>query len=214
MGIDDPEPPSADRSGSMASTFVQSLLLLVVLTLLTGVVYPLAVTGVVQLCCRRQADGSLIERDGRLVGSALLGQPFDQPGYFWPRPSATTPQPYNGASSSGSNLGPTNPAQLAAVRARVRALRAADPGNTLPIPVDLVTASASGLDPDISPAAALYQVARVARARGIDPQRLRALIEAHTQGRQWGLFGEPRVNVLELNLALDALRRSRGGQGG
>lgn len=188
----------------MAKTLLQSLLLLVVFTVLTGIVYPVVVTGVAQLCCRQQAQGSLIERDGRPIGSALFGQPFDQPRYFWPRPSATTPQPYNGASSGGSNLGPTNPAQLDAVRMRVAALQQADPSNRQPVPVDLVTASASGLDPEISPAAAEYQVGRVARARGIDPARLSALIQAHTQGRQWGIFGEPRVNVLELNLALDA----------
>jgi K+-transporting ATPase ATPase C chain len=190
----------------MAKTCVQSLLMLVLLTVLTGIIYPLVVTGVTQLCCRRQAVGSLIREHGRIVGSALLGQPFDQPRYFWPRPSATTPQPYNGASSGGSNYGPTNPAQLEAVRTRVAALQAADPTDALPIPVDLVTASASGLDPQISPAAAEYQVARVARARALDPRRLRALVRAHTQGRQWGVFGEPRVNVLQLNLALDALR--------
>jgi len=189
----------------MSRTLVQSLLALLVLSILTGVVYPLVVTGLAQLCCQRQAGGSLLSHGGRLIGSALLGQPFDQPGYFWSRPSATTPQPYNGLSSSGSNLGPTNPAQFDAVRERVRALEQADPGNPLPIPVDLVTASASGLDPDISPAAAEYQLARVARVRGVDPARLRALIQAHTQARQWGLFGEPRVNVLELNLALDEL---------
>jgi potassium-transporting ATPase KdpC subunit len=189
----------------MAKIFLQSLLALVALTVLTGIVYPLAVTGAVQLCCRQQAGGSLLGRNGHVVGSALLGQPFDEPRYFWSRPSATTPQPYNGLASGGSNLGPTNPAQFDAVRMRVLALQAADPGNHLPIPVDLVTASASGLDPDISPAAAQYQVTRVARARALDPARLRALIETHTQGRQWGIFGEPRVNVLELNLALDSL---------
>jgi potassium-transporting ATPase KdpC subunit len=190
----------------MKKITLQSLLLLLVLSVLTGIVYPLIVTGVVQLCCRAQAEGSLLERDGHLVGSALLGQPFDQPKYFWSRPSATTPQPYNGASSGGSNLGPTNPAQFDAVKARIDALHQADPDNHLPIPVDLVTASASGLDPDISPAAARYQLARVARARALDPARVQALINAHTRGRQWGLFGEPRVNVLELNLALDRLR--------
>ncbi len=190
----------------MKKIVLQALLLLLALTGLTGIVYPLIVTAVVQLCCRAQAEGSLIERDGRLVGSALLGQPFDRPQYFWPRPSATTPQPYNGAASSGSNLGPTNPAQFDVVRTRVAALHQADPDNRLPIPVDLVTASASGLDPDISPAAARYQLLRVARARGLDPTRVQALITAHTRGRQWGLFGEPRVNVLELNLALDRLR--------
>lgn len=189
----------------MKRILLQSVLALLALTVVTGIVYPLVVSAIAQLCCRAQAQGSLIERNGRLLGSALIGQPFDQPRYFWGRPSATTPQPYNGASSSGSNLGPTNPAQFEAVRARVAALRHADPGNGLPIPVDLVTASASGLDPDISPAAAQYQVTRVARARGIDPARLRALIAAHTQRRQWVILGEERVNVLELNLALDQL---------
>lgn len=190
----------------MKRTMLQSILMLLVLSVLTGIIYPLVVTGLAQLCCRHAAQGSLIERDGRLLGSELIGQPFDEPKYFWPRPSATTPQPYNGASSSGSNLGPTNPAQFEAVRARVAALQQADPDNPLPIPVDLVTASASGLDPDISPAAAQYQLRRVARARGLDPARIEALLAAHTQGRQWGIFGEPRVNVLELNLALDQLR--------
>jgi K+-transporting ATPase ATPase C chain len=189
----------------MKRILLQSLLVLLVLTVVTGIVYPLVVTGVAQLCCRLQAQGSPIERAGRVVGSALLGQAFDQPRYFWGRPSATTPQPYNGASSGGSNLGPTNPAQIDAVKARVAALQQADPDNRLPIPVDLVTASASGLDPDISPAAAQYQVARIARVRHIDPARLRALIAAHTQRRQWGILGEVRVNVLELNLALDQL---------
>jgi potassium-transporting ATPase KdpC subunit len=190
----------------MKRILLQSVLALLALTIVTGIIYPLVVTGIAQLCCRAQAQGSLIERDGRLLGSALIGQPFDQPRHFWGRPSATTPQPYNAASSSGSNLGPTNPAQFDAVRARVAALQHADPANRLPIPVDLVTASASGLDPDISPAAAQYQVTRVARARGIDPARLRELIAAHTQRRQWLIFGEERVNVLELNLALDQLR--------
>jgi len=176
----------------------------VVLTLLTGVAYPLLVTGVARLAFRAQAEGSVIERDGRAVGSRLLGQAFSRPEYFWSRPSATTPQPYNGASSSASNSGPTNPAFAAAVAARVEALRAADPGNTAPVPVDLVTASGSGLDPHISPAAADYQVARVARAHGWPPERLRALLAAHTEGRTLGLLGEPRVNVVELNLALDA----------
>lgn len=189
----------------MAKLWLQSVLTLIVFTVLTGIAYPLLVTGAAQLCCRRQAEGSLLQRGGHLIGSTLIGQPFDQPRYFWPRPSATSPQPNNGSASSGSNLGPDNPAQLDAVRMRVAALQAADPGNRLPVPVDLVTASASGLDPQISPAAALYQVSRVARARGIDPDRLRALVQAHMQGRQWGLLGEPRVNVLELNLALDAL---------
>jgi K+-transporting ATPase ATPase C chain len=189
----------------MKRILMQSLLALLALTVVTGIIYPLLVTAVAQLCCRAQAQGSLIERNGHLLGSALIGQQFDRPQYFWGRPSATTPQAYNGASSGGSNLGPTNPAQIQAVSDRVLALRRADPDNHLPIPVDLVTASASGLDPDISPAAAQYQVMRVARARGIDPARLRALIAAHTQRRQWVILGEARVNVLELNLALDQL---------
>lgn len=190
----------------MSKIFFQSLLALMVFTVLTGVIYPFIVTGVAQLCCRRQAEGSLIRRADRMVGSALLGQSFDQTKYFWSRPSATTPQPYNGSSSGGSNLGPTNPAQFDAVKMRLQALQQADPGNRLPVPVDLVTASASGLDPEISPAAALYQVARVARVRGLVPDRVRTLVALHATGRQWGIFGEPRVNVLELNLALDALR--------
>ena len=188
------------------SILLSSLLTLLVLAALTGIVYPLLVTAVAQLCCSARAQGSLIERNGRVLGSSLIGQQFDQPRYFWGRPSATTPQPYNGIASGGSNLGPTNPAQIEAVRTRLTALRHADPGNRLPVPVDLVTASASGLDPDISPASAQYQIARVARARGIDPARLRALIAAHTQKRQWGILGEERVNVLELNLALDQLQ--------
>src|SRR5690242_16108222 len=151
----------------MKRILVQSLLAWLVLTVLTGIIYPLLVTGLAQLCCRAQAQGSFVERNGRLIGSALIGQPFDRPRYFWGRPSATTPQPYNGLASGGSNLSPTNPAQIEAVRARVAALQQADPKNRAPVPVDLVTASASGLDPDISPAAAQYQVMRVARARGI-----------------------------------------------
>jgi potassium-transporting ATPase KdpC subunit len=189
----------------MSRILLPSLLTLLVFSALTGIVYPLVVTGIAAVCCARQAGGSLIMQGDHVVGSALLGQPFDDPKYFWPRPSATTPQPYNGASSTGSNLGPTNPAQIDAVKARLAALQQADPGDKLPVPVDLVTASASGLDPHISPAAAEYQLARVARARRLDPRRLHALIAAHTQARQWGIFGEPRVNVLELNLALDAL---------
>ena len=181
-----------------------SLLMLLVMTVITGVLYPLAVTGVAHVAFPHQADGSLIVRDGHVVGSRLIGQPFDDPRYFWGRPSATSPQPYNGAASAGSNLGPTNPALADAVRQRIAALHAADPGNTQPVPVDLVTASASGLDPEISPAAAKYQLARVARARHLDVARVRQLVAAHTQGRWLGLFGEPRVNVLALNLALDA----------
>lgn len=190
----------------MAKILTQSLLVFLVFTVLTGVAYPLVVTGITHLCCARAAEGSLIRQGDRLVGSALLGQPFDDPKYFWPRPSATTPQPYNATASTGSNLGPTNPSQFDAVKTRIAALQAADPDNKLPVPVDLVTASGSGLDPHISPAGADYQIARVARARGLDPARVRSLVATHTDLRQWGVFGEPRVNVLELNLALDALR--------
>jgi K+-transporting ATPase ATPase C chain len=178
----------------------------VVLTLVTGVAYPLVVTVVGRLAFPSQASGSVIEREGRAVGSALLGQPFSSPGYFRGRPSATGPLPYNGAASTGSNLATTNPSLAEAVSARVAALRAADPGNLAPVPVDLVTASGSGLDPHISPAAAEFQVARVASARGWTPERVRALVADHTQGRTLGLLGEPRVNVLTLNLALDAAR--------
>jgi K+-transporting ATPase ATPase C chain len=178
----------------------------VMLTLVTGVAYPLVVTGIGRLVFPSQAGGSVIEQDGRAVGSALLGQPFSSPGYFWGRPSATGPQPYNGAASSGSNQATTNPALAEAVAARVTAIRAADPGNTAPVPVDLVTASGSGLDPHISPAAAAYQVERVARSRAMPPARVRELVAAHTERRAFGLLGEPRVNVLELNLALDAGR--------
>ena len=180
--------------------------LLLALTLLTGIVYPLAVTLIVRVLFPFQASGSLIVRDGRTVGSALIGQSFTDPGHFWGRPSATTPQPYNGVGSNGSNFGPLNPALTDAVRARLAALRAADPGNDSPVPVDLVTASASGLDPHISRAAADYQVGRIARVRGVPPARLRALIATHAEGRLWGVIGEPRVNVLELNLALDTLK--------
>jgi len=183
-----------------------ALVILVALTLVTGVAYPLLVTGVAQAVFPYQAQGSLIAKDGKLVGSALIGQPFDDPKYFWGRPSATSPFPYNAASSSGSNLSPTNPDLVKTVQARVEALRAADPGNIAPVPVDLVTASGSGLDPHISPAAAEYQVARVARARKLDPQKVRALVAATTEGRQLGFLGEPRVNVLKLNLALDAAK--------
>lgn len=176
-----------------------------VLALVTGVAYPVLVTTVAQLVFPAQARGSLLERDGRAIGSALLGQPFSAPGHFWSRPSATTPQPYNGASSSGSNLAATNPTLAVAVTERVRALRTIDPGNDAPVPVDLVTASGSGLDPHISPAAAEFQVARVARARGLAPERVRALVAAHTHERVLGLLGEPRVNVAQLNLALDGV---------
>jgi K+-transporting ATPase ATPase C chain len=180
-----------------------ALVLLIVMSVLTGLVYPAVVTGIAQLVFPRQANGSLIVRDGKVIGSALIGQPFDDPKYFWGRPSATSPFPYNAASSSGSNQGPTNPALYDAVKGRVEALRAADPGNTAPVPVDLVTASGSGLDPHISPAAALYQVGRVAKARKLEESAVRQLVEKHTEGRQIGFLGEPRVNVLMLNLALD-----------
>lgn len=183
-----------------------ALTMLLLLTLLTGLVYPLAVTGLAQLLFPNQANGSLIVRDGKVIGSRLIGQYFDRPEYFWSRPSATAPFPYNAAASAGSNLGPTNPALIEAVKARVAALRTADPGNDSPIPVDLVTASGSGLDPHISPAAALYQAKRVARARSLDEAVVRNLIADHTEERQLRLLGERRVNVLQLNLALDALR--------
>ena len=183
-----------------------ALVLLAVLTVLTGVVYPLAVTGIAQLLFPRAAAGSLVVRGGHALGSALIGQSFSDPGHFWSRPSATTPQPYNGTGSTGSNLGPLNPALLDAVKARIATLRSADPGNSAPVPVDLVTASASGLDPHISVAAAQYQAARVARARSLPEARVRALIDAHSEGRLLGIIGEPRVNVLELNLALDSLK--------
>ena len=184
-----------------------ALLSLLLLTLLTGAVYPAVVTGLAQVLFPHQANGSLIVAGGQVVGSELIGQPFDSPRYFWGRPSATAPYPYNAAASAGSNLGPTNPALVDAVAGRVRALRAADPDNLQPVPVDLVTASASGLDPDISPAAALYQAPRVARARGLDENALRQLVNQYTVGRQLGILGEPRVNVLELNLALDRLSK-------
>jgi K+-transporting ATPase ATPase C chain len=175
------------------------------LTLLTGVVYPLAVTAITQLVFPAQANGSLIVKDGKTVGSRLIGQPFDDPKYFWSRLSATSPQAYNGAASSGSNLGPLSDALAEAVHGRLDALKDADPGNPLPIPVDLVTASGSGLDPHISPAAARYQVARVARVRGVPVASVEQLVARHTHGRQLGFLGEPVVDVLELNLDLDAL---------
>jgi K+-transporting ATPase ATPase C chain len=180
-----------------------SLILIVLLTVVTGVIYPLVITGIAEVTFPAQANGSLIFKGGQPVGSALIGQPFDDPKYFWSRPSATSPFPDNAAASSGSNQGPLNPALAQAVQGRVDALRAADPGNAAPVPVDLVTASGSGLDPHISPAAALYQVPRVARERKLDVETVRTLVERHIEGRTFGLLGEPRVNVLALNLALD-----------
>lgn len=196
----------------MQNQIRSTLLLFFVLTALTGIAYPLVVTGIGWLCFPTQAGGSLIRKGDQVVGSALLGQSFREAGYFWSRPSATAPQANNGAASSGSNLGPTNPAKLQVIAERAAALRAADPDNRAPIPVDLVTASASGLDPHISPAAAVWQAARVARARHLDVARVRQLIDRYTEGRTWSLLGEPRVNVLELNLALDAqATRAAGG---
>jgi len=183
-----------------------ALTMLFIMTVLTGLIYPLAVTGLAQLMFPNQANGSLIVRDGRVIGSELIGQHFDRPEYFWSRPSATSPVPYNAAASSGSHLGPTNPVLIEAVKARIAALRAADPGNDAPIPVDLVTTSGSGLDPHISPAAALYQVKRVARVRGLEEKSVRALVIQQTEERQFGLLGEQRVNVLRLNMALDQIR--------
>ncbi|MGA7437022.1 MAG: potassium-transporting ATPase subunit KdpC [Luteibacter sp.] len=185
----------------------QCVVLFLAMTVLTGILYPLAATGVAQVLFSAKANGSLIQKDGKTLGSSLIGQAFSEPKYFWGRPSATAPNPNNGASSSGSNLGPTNPALTDAVKQRIDALKQADPSNAAPVPVDLVTASGSGLDPEISPAAAEYQVSRIARVRSMDPAKVRQLVAANTDGRQLGVLGEPRVNVLELNLALDASPR-------
>jgi len=187
--------------------FRPALVLFVVLSLVTGIAYPYAITGIAALVFPREAAGSLVERDGKVVGSLLIGQSFSGPKYFWSRPSATSPMADNAVASSGSNLGPTNPALIDAVKGRVTALRAADPGNNAPVPVDLVTASASGLDPEISRAGAEYQAARVARVRGLPVERVRALVAEQSRGQWLGFLGEPRVNVLALNLALDAARR-------
>lgn len=184
--------------------FRPALVLLVLLSAVTGLLYPAVVTGAAQALFPWQSQGSLVERDGRAVGSALIGQSFTDAGHFWGRPSATAPQPYNASASGGSNQGPLNPALTDAVQARVQALRAADPGNQQPVPADLVTASASGLDPHITPAAALYQVPRVARTRGLTEADVAALVQQHTEAPLWKLLGEARVNVLALNMALDA----------
>jgi K+-transporting ATPase ATPase C chain len=189
----------------MLTAFRQALAMLVVMTLATGIVYPLLVTGIAQGLFSHQANGSIVERDGKAVGSTLVGQPFSDPKYFWGRPSATAPMPYNAGASSGSNQGPTNPALVDAVKSRIAALRAVDPDNNAPVPVDLVTASASGLDPHISIAAANYQAARVAKLRSVPLDRMRALIDEHTERRQLGFLGEPVVNVLALNIALDTM---------
>jgi K+-transporting ATPase ATPase C chain len=190
---------------SIGKELKAALAVLAAMTLITGVAYPLAVTGIAQAAFPHQANGSLIVKDGKPVGSKLIGQQFDDPKYFWGRLSGTTPA-YNAGASSGTNFGPLNPAFKDGAKARIDALRAADPDNQTPIPVDLVTASGSGLDPHISPAAAEYQVARVAKARGLDPAQVRTMVAAHTEGRDLVILGEPGVNVLELNLALDAAK--------
>jgi len=187
----------------MKSLIRPAVSLFVLLTVVTGVVYPLAVTGVAKVAFPDQAAGSLLVKDGRAIGSALIGQNFSDPKYFWGRPSATSPMPYNAANSAGSNLGPLNPALIDAVKDRAAALRAADPANAAPVPVDLVTTSASGIDPHISVAGAQFQAARVARLRGLPEDLVHTLIAQNTQDRLFGVLGEPRVSVLQLNLALD-----------
>jgi K+-transporting ATPase ATPase C chain len=191
----------------MSTLLRQSIVMLLLMTVITGIAYPLAATGLAQLIFPQQANGSLIEKNGKPIGSALIGQSFTDAGYFWGRPSATSPNPNNAASSSGSNTGPSNPALVDAIKQRIDALQVADPGTRAPVPVDLVTASASGLDPEISPAAAQYQLVRVARARRLSTAQVQALVDQSTRGRTFGLLGEPRVNVLKLNLALDAAQR-------
>jgi K+-transporting ATPase ATPase C chain len=191
----------------MLKEFKPALILLIALSVLTGMIYPALVTGLANVVFPNQANGSLLENEGKIVGSRLIGQNFADPGHFWGRPSATGPMPYNAAASSGSNQGPLNPALEAAVKGRIAALQASNPGQSAPIPVDLVTASASGLDPHISVAAALWQVPRIAGQRRLAETEITSLVSKHTEGRQWGLLGEPRVNVLALNLALDKLAK-------
>ena len=191
------------ENGSMASLLRPAICLFIVLSIATGLLYPLLTTGIARVLFPAQAAGSLIESDNNIVGSTLIGQSFSDPGHFWSRPSATSPDPYNAAASSGSNQGPLNPALVDAVKARIEALKAADPNNPAAIPADLVTASGSGLDPHISVAAAHYQVERVAKARNLPAATVQALVDAHIEPRQLGLFGEAHVNVLQLNLALD-----------
>ncbi len=201
------ETPKTPPQATLGSLLGKSFGMLAILTLITGVAYPLLVTGVAKAAFADKANGSLVVKDGKVVGSSLIGQPFDDPKYFWGRLSATAPAPYNASSSTGSNLGPTNDALTKAAKARIDALHEADPANTAPIPVDLVTSSGSGLDPHISPEAANYQTARVARARGMTEAKVAMLVAQHTEGRDLGVLGEPRVNVLLLNLALDEASR-------
>lgn len=191
----------------MLKQLKQAFLLLVVFSVLTGIVYPLVITALAQAIFPDKANGSLIYKDDKPVASSLIGQPFTDPKYFWSRPSATAPMPYNAAASSGSNLGPSNPDLIKNVKERINTLKKADPDNKLPIPVDLVTSSASGLDPHISPAAAEYQAARVAKARGLDVESVKKTIATHTESRTLGLLGEPRVNVVELNMDLDSTKK-------
>jgi K+-transporting ATPase ATPase C chain len=191
----------------MNSVIRPALVLFLLLSVVTGIAYPLLVTGIAEAAMPFQAGGSIVQSGGKAVGSLLIGQSFSDPRHFWSRPSATSPGPNNATASGGSNLGPSNPALVDAVKGRIAALRAADPGNTAPVPVDLVTASASGLDPEVSIAAARYQVQRIARARGMPAERLNALVAAHAKDPVLGFLGEPRVNVLELNLALDSAPR-------
>ena len=205
-----PEPNFQTQSNPASEGLLRpALVLFLLLSLITGLLYPLLVAGIAGVLFPNAAQGSMVKRNGELAGSELIGQSFSDPKHFWSRPSATSPMPYNAANSSGSNLGPSNPALAAAVKSRITALRSADPGNTGPIPVDLATASASGLDPHISRAAADYQLARVARARGLAAAEVRTLLDKHTEGALFGFIGETRVNVLALNLALDALARQR-----